>query len=517
MKRVTLVQLMKITSMELLSQSEQLEILASLFDLAHDHSSEQGLEHGINLAGQIEMDKLVDENYTLINYFLANAWSSKRKIKYAESAQGWQFQIEELENEILCLRRAINSTGFNGLDSNRQCQMYTNLAGSLNFIGRFVEAQQYWNKALAILPDFAMAIGNKANGLSYYGKVLFDTIHANLFQVFAYHYFVAALKYGDSLHIEAKEGFRYYRDYLGSYIGRNFHDSYLKRFPDLDDFDLGDNQALKNYRLWCLENQLFINPLNDLGPFARASHDCLHLPTLTLSVKRAPVSLNLYNQVKQEFGTARYSFFQYQSTAGKHLSDIDIPLIDTMESICYSYSIEQLKIAFRLSYSILDKIAYLLNDYLDLHIKPSKVSFRGLWYEKEDKMILRDFFTKSENWALRGLFWLSKDLYEKNRDFDTVLDPEAKEIALIRNYIEHKGFKVVSDRPLLPNFFTEEDISYAISKRDFEAKTLNLLKLTRAAIIYLAIAIVHEERRRDHSGKPSYPVQSGIVPDFLRG
>ena len=107
----------------------------------------------------------------------------------------------------------------------------------------------------------------------------------------------------------------------------------------------------------------------------------------------------------------------------------------------YSLNIEKVKVAFRLCYSIFDKIAYLLNIYLKLGIASNKVSFRNIWHENANcRNPIRDDIFKESRSALRGLFWLSKDLDEKG---DSPIEPEAKEIATIRNYIEHKSFKVV--------------------------------------------------------------------------
>lgn len=44
--------------------------------------------------------------------------------------------------------------------------------------------------------------------------------------------------------------------------------------------------------------------------------------------------------------------------------------------------------------------------------------------------------------ALLGLFWLSKDF----EGIDSPIEPEAKEIAIMRNFMEHKSFKIVEGK-----------------------------------------------------------------------
>ena len=159
----------------------------------------------------------------------------------------------------------------------------------------------------------------------------------------------------------------------------------------------------------------------------------------------------------------------------------------------YSLSIEKTKIAFRIFYSIFDKIAYFINLYLSLKNNPSKVSFRKIWFTKLNKHLgLNEIISQSKNWALRGLYWLSKDLFEK--EFDVVIEPQAKEIANIRNYIEHKSFKIVES---FNHNWTQETEIYEIDRDLFTKKTFRLLKLSRSALMYLSFLIYEEESRRE--------------------
>src|SRR5262249_8550472 len=160
-----------------------------------------------------------------------------------------------------------------------------------------------------------------------------------------------------------------------------------------------------------LKHQLYINPLNDLGNFLIASHDILNMPTLAFPTKTPPIYLSLYNQMKQEFGSARFFYYDAIMNEKPHFSDIDIVIVDTMEAVFNSLTIEKIKTSFRMSYSIFDKIAFFLNDYLKLGADQLKTSFKTIWYSDSRKKILRNEFANSNNWALRGLYWVSKDLH----------------------------------------------------------------------------------------------------------
>jgi hypothetical protein len=102
------------------------------------------------------------------------------------------------------------------------------------------------------------------------------------------------------------------------------------------------------------------------------------------------------------------------------------------------------------------------------------------------------------NWPLRGLFWLSKDIFED--DFREVTEPDAQALYELRNHMEHK-FVSVHDtllRAISPRTVGTPKVGiFDISVSDLIAKTLRQLKLARAAIIYLSLAVHVEEERRE--------------------
>jgi hypothetical protein len=259
---------------------------------------------------------------------------------------------------------------------------------------------------------------------------------------------------------------------------------------------LGKNAEEKSYRSWCLANRLFINPLNDLGPLAGAAQDVLTLPSLTDSIASAhpPAIIGFFNQMKQEFVSARYLYYDGMHASGLHFSDRDVLLYNTLNYPTYSLGTEKMRAAFRLAYSLFDKISFFLNDYFSLGHKPRQVSFRSVWYEAKGSAppLLQQFATY-QNWPLRGLFWLSKDLFEE--DFQLVTEPDAEALNDIRNHLEHKYLQLHHEDPVA----TTETLGYALTKEDFAAKTVRLLKLTRAALIYLSLAVHREERMRKHT------------------
>lgn len=357
-------------------------------------------------------------------------------------------------------------------------------------LGRFSEAQLYWKKVLKIDPSFPMAFGNIGFGIFHYAKILYDSGHKILFFQFAYKYLKKTVD--SNIYEDAKSAFKNVITHLESILTKPD----LEKIQDLKDFSIGTTKQEIEYRKWCLENQLFLNPLNDILTENIAAHDCLLLPTMTLKFDKSPIYQTIFNQIKQEFVSARHLLFEGLNQKELHYSDKDNLQLDTLDYAIYSYSSEKTKIAFRICYSILDKVGYLLNDYLNLGFKPDRVSFRGIWniYDKKTKSSkINPEISQTQNWAFRGLYWLSKDLYGKNEEFTSTIEPEAKELARIRNFIEHKSFKIID---FGENGLLDNGLTYAIERGEFEQKTLNLLKLIRASMIYLSLGINLEEKKK---------------------
>jgi tetratricopeptide (TPR) repeat protein len=501
--------LLKIKSLADFDEADRLSILGQLIDLSSDEKNNQGIDLALQLASEMDAATLSEHDQVLLHYNIANAWSAKRHFKSENLEGAWDFNMEEVSKEIFHLRKAVTMPGFSTIRKERRSQVFTNLGNALSFVGRFSEAQQLWNNAVETTPGHGLALTNKAKGLYHYGLYLFDEEHTKIFIIVSFHLIKSALE-------NKHEIFEGYRESI-----EEFYASLLKCIPEklrgsmlnLNTYDLGNNKNLIDYRRWCLNNQLYINPLNDIGNVSIASHDALNLPTMYFSGKTPPVFISLYNQLKQEYGTARYLYYEAVTSTSPHISDTDIVVLDTMESTIYSASVEKAKIAFRVCYSIFDKIAFFLNQYLQLGVDETKINFRTIWYDNPSKRILKSQFISSQNWALRGLFWLSKDIHWSWENGDIVIEPEAREIAAIRNHIEHKFLKVVKDKALASFFYDEtKDISFSISKKDFSAKVEKILKLCRASLIYLSLAVNDVERRKPKPLGPTLPILPTIIP-----
>jgi hypothetical protein len=228
-------------------------------------------------------------------------------------------------------------------------------------------------------------------------------------------------------------------------------------------------------------------------------------PSFSTKVDEPPSLVGFFNQIKQEFASARWLLYEGTRADSVHFSDRGVRLYNTLDYPCHSLAVEKSKIAFRMAYSHFDKLAFFLNEYLHLSIKVRDVYFKTLWYQHRSAkpFPLRPQFANLDNWPFRGLFWLGKDLFEGQ--FSDVIEPDAQDFYVIRNHLEHSYLKVheglLSDDSPGLNVFGSNRLAYSITRDELNAKTLKLFKLARAAMIYLMLGMHREESRRVHDEK----------------
>lgn len=482
------------------SPSEILNIIAKIFESAREDHDIDKLNIGIEIANALNTANFDIHSNAILYYFLGNAWSYILSIK-APNAD-FPFETIELEEQIKFYRKAYELIKKCD-DSLATCQILTNIGNLFIRIGRFSEAQDYYDLCLQVDENFGMAIGNKGFGLLKYARVIFEPTHQFIFMQYARKNLLESKSKGD-VYPEAMLTFQN----IILQIESLFSKRQLNDFKKYKDYYKGLSLLEVEYRKWCVNNRLFINPLNDILKESVVANDYLFTPSMILKFDEKPIYQTIYNQLKQEYVCVRYLFYESTSQNRPHFSDKEVVLMDTLDYAIYSFNLEKVKITFRVCYSLFDKIAYLINLYLNLGIDHSKVNFRNIWYKDGNKKNgLNNKIQSTNNLALRGLFWLSKDLDEKG--FDSPIEPEAKEIATIRNYLEHKSFKIVES--LSPDWFQETE-TYEIERSLFLQKTLKILKLSRSALMYLSFLIYIEEsmRRKEVNDIPILPI------DFLQ-
>lgn len=495
-KKFTYEQVKQMEDFSAFSAEDFCGIVGTLIDEGFDRKDIEGVQKGIRIGENQSLEQYPDFWRAVLYYYIANGWSSLQQLMHPTGLDiRFDLESEEIGKEIMYLRKALLLAEKVKDSQHLLAQILTNLGNALNQVGRFVEAIYYWNNAITILPGFGMAVGNLGFGLANYARVLYDEGHRFIFCKFSYRYLLEGIASSD-VYPQAKKGFLETAKIL---VDRYGHD-HLVADLDMNCFSMGRSKMEKAYREWCMDHCLFLNPLNDFVHAKIVSYDSFFLPAITAPFEAPPLYHAIYNQLKQEYASARFLLYEGIHANKPHFSDSGNLQVDTFDYAVFSLSTEKIKIAFRLCYSLFDKIAYLLNDYLKVGLEPHEVNFQRVWYlkGKRTSMQLHQKLMDSQNWALRGLYWLSKDLMVSEATFSSSILPESLRLAAIRNSIEHRSFMIVE---MGKNEKVHQDLTFQITRDEMIHKTLVLMRMSRAAMMYLSYAIHIEEQKGTASNR----------------
>lgn len=493
-----------------LDLSAAIDHISMLANLAGSLRHAPGLLRAIGFAEELLGQDQTPETAVKLHLMAASAWERIRLINEAEGAAE-QWERPELERQLAHLCRAFDMEGIRRMGKSELSAMLSSISSLLTGVGRFSEAVEYADKAVAVGPDNAYARARRGYALTHYAQTLYDKHETRLFLGRAK---TDMKKAADSGSLDA--GMEHHINERLRWID--------ERFPDIRDEDFmfsppaGATEEEAHYRHWCLRHRLFLNPLNDLGPLPAAARDTLMAPSTVLNAAgRNAYHQGYYNQIKQSFVSARFLFYEgVRSSEERHYSDKDVLLFDTLDYPTYSLASEKVRAAFCIAHSIMDKCADLLSRHLGLGIPTGKADFRTFWYDSTGPGARpRPEFLERANWPMRGLFWLSKDFYADAEGLKDTIEPNARELHDIRVRLEKSYLKLHEPRPRGMRTDTvsapADAMAMSILKNDFEARTLRLLKSARAAVFYLTFALHIEQKRRRRELAANGPIRQLIL------
>ncbi len=487
---------------------ENLKSLGQKIDLAIDSSCSSELE---KLAEKCKryIEVSTEANKPILWYFLGNCFAGLSKIRLNSEDDRLSWKLPETVEEIFALRSAVQYFSSIALEKEHVSQIRTNLGNSLSFLGRPVAAIEQWHLAIEAIPQFAKAYCNRGIGVQSYALGLYDPSHTLLALSSAQNDFEFALS---TRAYWENEDFKSYKTTLAKrviQIKKTLSDNGFNENFDLDAFEVGATFEEREYRVWCLDNRLFLNPLNDILTRSVVAQDVLHLPDHVYKQSETPRFPVYFNIIKQEFVSARYEFYTAVRKLDLEYIMKDVLLIDTGENHKFGHYTAKFRYSFRSIYSIFDKIALFLNDYFQLGKKVGKVTIKNVWYKNQNTQEIHEKISESRNWFLRGLYFVSLDLWDKQ--VVECSEPLAESLATLRHQLEHRFVSFVK-------YETKESTEYnlSITIEEFSERTLKLLKLAREAIIYLSLMMRQEEIIREsklsdensiHVDIPSWPIE----------
>lgn len=320
--------------LNLSSPCEILNILGLTFETARSDNDTSSLRKCLEVTGKVDLTPFNSEETSTFHYFVANGWSYLLKLTHS-NPEDIPCDSHFYEKEIYHLRCALTHSSFK--KDSHICEILTNLGCALSHVGRYAEAQEYFNKALSVNTEFGMALGNKGYGLYRYARVMYDGVHQFIFLQYARKFLMeAATK--DNVYEDVRRGF----SDLANHISTMYPLNELENFRQYNNSfaTLSDDEV--DYRTWCMNNKLFLNPLNDVLSQNIVTYDFLHTPTMTLKNGEKPIFQSIYNQIKQEFVSARFLYYEgVTNDYNKHYSDNDVKLYRLFDSPIYSLSVEK--------------------------------------------------------------------------------------------------------------------------------------------------------------------------------
>ena len=449
------------------------------FGLKNKNIVQQGLDIGEN--------NLINPKYTKhktsVHYNLANGYLSLYELSEKKDIESIP-QSEDLQKAKSHFRKAIEICNDNV--PNLKKQMWVNYGNCLDNLGRTVEAFYAYDEALKIDNEFSMAIGNKAKASCFFADISRE--YRTAIYIEAHQAISPIINKPDLIEIggiAAKIGFEKKLEKIESLFKDK---SILKKnmeHPKYDTENLSDFE--KYYIDFCIKENLFLNFHIHQGHCEAAIKDPIFISLITKGEDgQAFYNLAKYiNQIKEDYAVARLLLVQSQHKR----EDFDRISMRTTFVNCLDYSkfnlyTGLLKSSFKEAYNILDKIAVFINVYYGLGLSEDRIYFTTIW-EKEKK--IRNEILNSKNFSLYALY----DIYQ---DFKSC---HYKEIQNIRRALTHRKL-VVFD-----SMFTDghkKDNPNNISYDTMLNKTIEVLQLSKAAIIYLINFVNMEENKKRKVG-----------------
>lgn len=494
---------------------KEMERLKQKFNRATAAADSDGINVCIVSAKNL-LTKAVSERQRFnILYSIATGYSDIEEIcKKKLNGQ----QLEELqENYIFYYRSALDmAEELDCFHDNRQQQLCTNAGFAYNKVGRIFEAQRLFEKA-SEESGFPVAWGHTGITAFKLAHIVYLPNHSDILSHFANFSLTNMFEHEE---IVCREGiditlFKNVQRMICEVYPSEFLDTQI----DLGKYDWGKTKKEQEYRKWCTLYSLFLNELNDFTTDPIVATDYLHLPNMVYEVgsERWKFHYGMFNQIKQEYCSARYQFYEgIQQRRSAHLADREVLQIELGMNV-HSYGDYSIKMAFRALYSLFDRIAFFINEYFEVGIPVRQVSFRGIWRKNlgtdEKPHVNKLHEIRKHNEMLNALYWLAKDIHEEHYTRST--KPTSKEFDFLRNRLEHRyAVSVLGDR------IGSDKFTYQISTTDLYNKTMEIMKLAREAILYLSFALNLEERKKRENaiaqGKKIAKLDTWVIPDVAK-
>lgn len=406
-------------------------------------------------------------------YNLANGYAGLARLKRKKNKHYDYFQKTRTEFDYAkeYFRKALGSPKIIG---RQKSLAHISLGSCLDDVGRTLDALECYDAALTVTPNSGEAQGHK--GQCFYNLAWYSRKNLRLFLSESHYLLKIGVDSSDAPPFAKPTWSR-----LMSDIEKRLGDKIIEPPFNPKYENPGTTQVEKDYLDFGFKHKLYLNVCNYCSQRCnKAIKDTLNVESMVVPVttdfENDPFLRlqNWMNQIRLAYATARYLLFQ--ATQAPYDNDFvlkPVLIMETMDYSIYDIDTELLKVAFRSFYSILDQIAWILNEYLVLWIDLDKIYLSNAWYEIRGKKKHRERFVRPQILAtdsptLNALFDLNFD-FENSESYN--------QLRKMRNCLIHR-FVDVTDFQMNP---TEDKLD----KRELERRTIELAQIVRNAVAYL--------------------------------
>lgn len=437
----------------------------------------------------------------VLYYFVATALASL-------PARNDDDRIAKIKKQLFQYRMSLDH--FSRIDEGSYAEYYrsiyanvlTNYGNLLLKCGRHVAAISSYRDAITLSPNSAMAIG--LLGRIYYrcGRNPLDVSHSRRFHEHACQALIQSLDLHDpNVYPEADSMFRA--------ILAKYSDEFIQQICEnpiiADTHTAKVSKREQRYRQWVLSKGLFLNELNDTPTVGlRDAQDDLHISRVVEDCVHQPAYFSMINQIKQEYVYARYLLFEATIMGEKrnvHYADRRVFLVNSVDYPRYGIRLEHLRAAFLTLFNLFDRIAFLLNAYFKIGIKPEHVSFETVWNTQyrdphRNGYLYDNPLNLQSNSALQALKWIHYDMTAQR----TVSNPALHRMREIRHALTHRYSKTIDESIIcIENAKDIDTTAFYVTDRELENYVFDLLKVVRESFIYTLYSIQIEEEYRNPS------------------
>jgi hypothetical protein len=425
-------------------------------------------------------------------YNIGNGYHSIYMLRQHKGVKVIPPNDDDLRKAKWAYRESLQETKGNSKDL--RSQMQVNYGNCLAAVGRSIEAIDTYNDALISDTHNGMAAGNLG--------VELDRI-ADITGKYRHHYLQAAfemlskalspemhLSYGG---IEVRKGLEHSQSRIKMII-----DGHKDGIEPLKNVNLSEYKDYEqDYITFCLHNQLFLNAWVGDQNVTPAISDEIRFGPITTSVgdiKTVPTLLQILNEIKEAYSSARYLYYLSQSETHEfnNISKLT-SYFDFGVETKHGLSLGLCKSAYTRSFDVLDKVARITNTYFK--IGSPRSSFWEVFAEKQSKgqshekrFVARPAIVTTKNPSLYALSDLCIDYFESEH-------VDLKSIDTRRNLLTHDFLSVVE------NISEANDFENGITKGELHRQTLSVLRLAKYAVLYIVSAVYISEEARQNGAK----------------